>query len=72
MSDKGSWSPVDYIVGFLAVVVCFITFGAIMGVLLRGQPMTTEQSDIMESITTAIISIVSMYVGASIQKHKDR
>lgn len=65
------WKPCDYVVAFLALIVCIITTGAIVGVLIRGQAMSETQADIMASITSAIISIVSMYVGASIQKTRD-
>ena len=62
----------DYVVALLALIVCIITAGAIAGVLMRGQSMTEAQAEIMSQITSAIISIISMYVGASIQKKRDR
>ena len=66
-----NWTPCDYVVAFMALIVCIITTGAIGSVILRGQPMSETQAEIMSQITSAIISIVSMYVGASIQRSRD-
>jgi len=55
----------------MALIVCIITTGAIGSVILRGQPMSDTESEIMSQLTSAIISIVSMYVGASIQRSRD-
>ena len=72
MSDGNKWNPVDYVVSLLALVVGVLTVSVVIGVIVKDKGMTPEQADHMDAITSAIISIVSMYVGASIQKHKDR
>ena len=72
MKEPRKWEAVDYIVAMLALAVSVITVGAVVGVLVRNQPMHERQAEIMSTVISAIISIVSMYVGAAIQKHKDK
>ena len=66
-----NWRPVDYVVAFLALVVCIITTGAILSATMHSEPMTKAEEEILASLTASMISIISMYVGASIQKARD-
>lgn len=72
MKEPRKWEAVDYIVAMLALSVSIVTVGAVVGVVVRNQTMGEHEQEIMATVISAIISIVSMYVGASIQKHKDK
>jgi hypothetical protein len=67
------WHPVDWIVLSLVMIVV-MTFGAMEYRLTKAPSLmlSDSQADGVGSLIDAIISVVSVYVGASIQRRRDR
>jgi len=66
------WQPVDVIVGLLAVTVCAMLGAACVAPLMSGQPLSDERAKVVAAVVTSALSIVSMYVGAAIQRGRDQ
>ena len=67
-----NWKPVDVIVGILVVTVS----GAVLATILARaagadfvEPV--ENAKLLIGVVTTMLSVVSMYVGAKIQGHRD-
>jgi hypothetical protein len=67
------WVPVDYIV-VLLIMVIFIVFGGMEYRLMSTPSRLLDDAQVatVGKLINAIITIVSVYVGASIQKHGDK
>ncbi len=63
--------PVDVIVGLLAFTISAIMLASIADVILTDTSMTDAQSERFTLIMGSLISIVSLYVGAKIQKRTE-
>jgi hypothetical protein len=65
------WQPIDYMVGLMVVaVVIFLTM--IMGeVVFDDKELSDSGAKRMNTVVISILSIISMYVGAQIQKGKE-
>ncbi len=63
--------PVDVIVGLLAFTISVIMLASIADVILTDTSMTDAQSERFTLIMGSLISIVSLYVGAKIQKRTE-
>ncbi len=66
------WKPEDYIVAALAVLIISGMFVRLYGVVFQGLPISSEDARITENILSGIMAIISMYIGAKIQKHRDK
>jgi hypothetical protein len=66
------WKPIDFIVGLLAITIAMVLVSAMVDVLINEDAMTEGGSKRVTNIVTAMLSIISMYVGAQIQKNKDK
>lgn len=75
MDDKGEkskkrvWTPVDFIVAGLTVTIC----AAILGTLfIAGEREDVEEGHSKQfvALLSAVISIISMYVGSRLQAKK--
>ncbi len=66
------WQPEDYIVAALAVLIISGMFVRLYGVVFQGLPISSEDARITENILSGIMAIISMYIGAKIQKHRDK
>ena len=66
-----SWRPVDVIVLALAFTVSVTISAVIIKAMLDPEPLPDPQANALESIITAAISIISMYVGASIERGRE-
>lgn len=66
-----NWKPVDWVVVALTVsIVAGITV-AVVGVNIRGD-WNQERGELIASTIAGILAIISMYVGASIQRKRDK
>jgi hypothetical protein len=59
-------------VATLAAMVCCIIVAVIIHAINMKQPINEGTRDILANIITSVVAIVSMYVGASIQKGRDK
>ena len=72
IAENHDWKPVDWIACCFTVVLGIILVVGSISVIVRGGDEADEQRlKIMAGIISSVISIVSMYVGASIQKRRD-
>ena len=71
MSNNPKWRPVDWIVAMLTLTICTVVVMACASPLIRGEELGETQVKALASVITASVSIVSMYVGAKLQKHAD-
>ncbi len=55
----------------LTLTICTVVVMACSAPLIRGESLGETQAKALASIVTASVSIVSMYVGAKLQKHAD-
>ena len=65
------WKPIDYIVGFIVLVVGIFLLLVIIGVAVTGNPLNDFKAKLVSSIVTSLISIISVYVGNRLSKSKD-
>ncbi len=66
------WKPVDYIVAALAMLIITGMSVRIYGVVFQGLTLSAQEEDLTESVISGIMAIISMYIGAKIQKHRDK
>lgn len=62
----------DFIAACLAATICVSIGGSLAIQLFVNAPLGAEQAKALASVVSATISIVSMYVGAAIQKSRDK
>ena len=66
------WAPVDWIVLLLAVCIGFGLVLSAISPLVLGQPISEERSKIIGGAVVAVISVISVYVGARMRLPRDR
>ena len=66
------WQPVDIIVALLAMTVC-VTVGSIAVVpfLDAHNTLSEGKAKMFVGIVSSLVSVISMYIGARIQRRKD-
>lgn len=66
------WTPVDYAILLLTLMVS-VTFmiTAILPIILQ-EPISDARSKVLGGIATSVVSVISVYVGAKIQKHREK
>lgn len=67
-SHRMKWSPVSIIVLWLAVVVGAIMLMVIAGIIIQERDMTADKSKLITDVINSMVTIISVYVGAMIQK----
>ena len=65
------WKPVDFIATIIALTVCAILATSIAGAVIEQREISEGGREIIDNVIAALLAIVSMYVGASIQKKHD-
>lgn len=64
------WSPVDVVVAVLVfIVVWFLVLQSAVGIL-KGIPMDAQRTEIAGNLIAAIFSVITLYVGAKLNKNK--
>ena len=66
------WTPVDIIVIILTTVISIVLATSIVDVIINDTTMTDIRSKRITALLTSIIAIITLYVGAQIQKNKDK
>ena len=66
------WKPEDYIIAALALCIIIGMLTLLSAVIFMGKQLNPDQQRIMENMLSAIMTLVGMYVGAKIQKHRDK
>ena len=66
------WRPVDYIAITFSAVIAIALLMVGIGTLFLGAPLTDHRARLVEIVVSAVLSIISMYVGAQIQKKRDQ
>ncbi len=69
---KLSWKPEDYIVAALAILIIVLLLFRMYGVVLLNVPVTADAARVVEGLLNGVMAIISMYIGAKIQKHRDK
>jgi hypothetical protein len=64
------WTPSDVIVTILACVVAATLFAAIIKPFITTNSLPEESAKMVAGLIGSLISLISMYIGAKIQKHK--
>ena len=71
IGHSNDWKPVDWIACAFTVVLGVILVIGSFSVLVSGEA-DEQKTKVMAGIISSVVSIVSMYVGASIQKRRDQ
>ncbi len=66
------WRPEDYIVAALAILIISGMLVRLYGAVFMDLEMNPDVLALTENILSSIMAIISMYIGAKIQKHRDR
>ena len=66
------WSPSDVIMLILASTVSIVLLSIFAELAFTGAPISDHGAKLVAGLVTSIISIISMYIGARIQKDKDK
>jgi hypothetical protein len=59
--------PVDIIAIILTITICYLLAVSITAATIRGEPISEIGMKLVDKMTIAIISIISMYVGSKIK-----
>ncbi len=65
------WQPVDIIITIFATVISVVLLLIIIDATLNNDALSDASSKRISAITTSVVAIISMYIGAKIQEHKD-
>ncbi len=60
------WRPIDLMLMLMVATVCGIMFAAIVSSVVFNREMPEDRADLVGGVIASMISIVSMYIGASI------
>ena len=63
--------PVDFVIALLTISVTAFVFSIILNSMVQGDDLRPGYLDTAAKLFGTILSIISMYVGAMIQRHKD-
>ncbi len=66
------WRPVDYIALIFSAVISFGLVAIVVASAFMGLEITDHRARLVEIVISAVLSIISMYVGAQIQKKRDQ
>ena len=69
---NGRWGPVDVMVAALTMTICAILVVTVLNQMVTGEEATEAKQKMITGLITSTISIVSMYVGAQLQKRNDK
>lgn len=70
--SRNEWAPIDYIVGFLALVVGLILLMAVVSPMVRDTELSDSKAKMVAGLVHAVVAIISSWVGASIQKQAQK
>jgi len=65
------WKPLDYMIGLLVVTLMILLLMIMAEVVFDDREMTETGAKRINVIINSMVAIISMYVGAQIQKSKD-
>lgn len=68
----GKWQPVDIAVICFVVVISIAITASVIGITIFGNELTEGRQKLIEATISGLMAIISMYVGAKIQKHRDK
>jgi hypothetical protein len=66
-----NWSPSDIIIVILASTISIVLLTIFIELAFTVEPVSDNVAKILGGLIGSIISIISMYIGAKIQKNKD-
>lgn len=67
-----AWRPIDFIISILTITICVILVLTIVDMMINMKTLTEAGSKMVTAIITSILSILSMYAGAMIQRNIDK
>jgi len=70
IAEHSDWKPVDWIACCFTMVLGVILVIGTVSILVNGEADESRMK-VMAGIISSVVSMVSMYVGASIQKRRD-
>ena len=65
------WRPVDYIVGVLVLCICYAIIMMGIAPFFDVNLSTEPKAKLTAALLSSIISVISMYIGATINKKDD-
>jgi hypothetical protein len=65
-----NWSAVDIIILILVTIISLVLLLSVLLPFISGMPASDSTAKLIAGLIASIISIISMYVGAKIQKNK--
>jgi len=68
----GKWKAADWAIIILTLSVSSIIIATAWSIGIRGNHLDDSQTKVIGGVIAGIISIISMYIGAIIQKKADR
>ena len=66
------WKPIDYIVMLFSVAIVMLLMGVLADIVFTNNELSETASKRFNVVVTSMISIISMYVGAQIQKNREQ
>jgi len=65
------WEPVDIVILILVSAISGAMIMVPIGQLVLGESLSDQRSKTVSHIVGAVVGVISVYVGAKIQKHRD-
>lgn len=66
------WTPLDFVVAFIAFGFTAVMLTPIVVTLSMGGTLSDHGLDTLEELCMGALAIVSLYVGASLQRRRDQ
>lgn len=66
------WRPMDIIILLLTLTLCVVVGFTVVIPLMFQADISETKSKMISATVGSMVSIVSLYIGAKIQEHKDK
>jgi hypothetical protein len=64
------WQPIDYMVGLLVIAMVVMLLMTVVHMLFGSDPADDASAKRVNVIINSVVAIISMYIGAQIQKNR--
>ena len=66
------WEPIDIIAMLLTVTICLILILSSVAPVITGTSLSEAKAKLLVGLIGSVVSVVSMYIGATLQRRKDK